>query len=278
MTEREQDDIRYRQIIAGMTLMDDEFMTVFFSKRPDLVEYVIRIILERDDLRVIESKTQYEYRGVTTRSVRMDIRAVDDAGRVYDIEIQRSEDGSGERRARMYSSTLDRDLLKKSQDFDELVDTYVIFITDRDRYKEGFPVYHIDRTIAELSHRGFGDGAHILYVNGEYQNTTEPIGRLMHDFHEKRASEMLCPPLAEQVRYYKETEGGVENMNNELREFWEEKTRKAVEKAEKRAERSKAIKTAKRMLASNKYSLEEIAEINDLTLEEVKALASQRTA
>ena len=32
------------------------------------------------------------------------------------------------------------------------------------------------------------------------------------------------------------------------------------------------------MLASNKYSLEEIAEINDLTLEEVKALASQRTA
>ena len=278
MTEREQDDIRYRQIIAGMTLMDDEFMTVFFSKRPDLVEYVIRIILERDDLRVIESKTQYEYRGVTTRSVRMDIRAADDAGRVYDIEIQRSEDGSGERRARMYSSTLDRDLLKKSQDFDELVDTYVIFITDRDRYKEGFPVYHIDRTIAELSHRGFGDGAHILYVNGEYRNTEKPIGRLMHDFHEKRASEMLCSPLAEQVRYYKETEGGVENMNNELREFWEEKTRKAVEKAEKRAERSKAIKTAKRMLASNKYSLEEIAEINDLTLEEVKALASQRTA
>ena len=83
-----------------------------------------------------------------------------DAGRVYDIEIQRSEDGSGERRARgMYSSTLDRDLLKKSQDFDELVDTYVIFITDRDRYKEGFPVYHIDRTIAELSHRGFGGTA-----------------------------------------------------------------------------------------------------------------------
>ena len=274
MTEREQDDIRYRQIIAGMTLMDDEFMTVFFSKRPDLVEYVIRIILERDDLRVIESKTQYEYRGVTTRSVRMDIRAVDDAGRVYDIEIQRSEDGSGERRARMYSSTLDRDLLKKSQDFDELVDTYVIFITDRDRYKEGFPVYHIDRTIAELSHRGFGDGAHILYVNGEYRNTTEPIGRLMHDFQEKRASEMLCPPLAKQVRYYKETEGGVENMNNELREFWEEKTRKAVEKAE----RSKALKTAKRMLASNKYSLEEIAEINDLTIDEVKNLESQHTA
>ncbi len=274
MTEREQDDIRYRQIIAGMTLMDDEFMTVFFSKRPDLVEYVIRIILERDDLRVIESKTQYEYRGVTTRSVRMDIRAVDDAGRVYDIEIQRSEDGSGERRARMYSSTLDRDLLKKSQDFDELVDTYVIFITDRDRYKEGFPVYHIDRTIAELSHRGFGDGAHILYVNGEYRNTEKPIGRLMHDFHEKRASDMLCPPLAEQVRYYKETEGGVENMNNELREFWEEKTRKAVEKADHK----KSIETARYLLSIGKLSYKEISEASKLSVDEVKNLESQHTA
>ena len=278
MTEREQDDIRYRQIIAGMTLMDDEFMTVFFNKRPDLVEYVIRIILERDDLRVTESKTQYEYRGVTTRSVRMDIRAVDDAGRVYDIEIQRSEDGSGERRARMYSSTLDRDLLKKSQDFEELVDTYVIFITDKDRYGEGFPVYHIDRTIAELSHRGFGDGAHILYVNGEYRNTTEPIGRLMHDFHEKRAAEMLCPPLAEQVKYYKETEGGVENMNNELREFWEEKLEKARKQEREQAERRKTIEFAKSLIANGKLSYEEISNICHLTVDEVKQLASQRTA
>ena len=174
----------------------------------------------------------------------------------------------------MYSSTLDRDLLKKSQDFDELVDTYVIFITDRDRYKEGFPVYHIDRTIAELSHRGFGDGAHILYVNGEYRNTTEPIGRLMHDFHEKRASEMLCPPLAEQVRYYKETEGGVENMNNELREFWEEKTRKAVEKAD----HNKSIETARYLLSIGKLSYKEISEASKLSLDEVKNLESQHTA
>ena len=89
---------------------------------------------------------------------------------------------------------------------------------------------------------------------------------------------MLCPPLAEQVRYYKETEGGVENMNNELREFWEEKLEKARKQEREQAERSKAIKTAKRMLAGNKYSLEEIAEINDLTIDEVKNLASQRTA
>ena len=111
-------------------------------------------------------------------------------------------------------------------------------------------------------------------MNGEYRNTEKPIGRLMHDFHEKRASEMLCPPLAEQVRYYKETEGGVENMNNELREFWEEKTRKAVEKAE----RKNSIKTAKAMLEDSTLSYEKIAKYSGLTVDEVKELASQMTA
>ena len=85
---------------------------------------------------------------------------------------------------------------------------------------------------------------------------------------------MLCPPLAEQVRYYKETEGGVENMNNELREFWEEKTRKAVEKAE----RKKVMEFAESLLADGSLSYEKIATCTGLTVEEVKQLASQHTA
>ena len=86
---------------------------------------------------------------------------------------------------------------------------------------------------------------------------------------------MLCPPLAEQVRYYKETEGGVENiMNNELREFWEEKTRKAVEKAE----RKKSKEFAKSLIANGKLSYDEISDICHLTIDEVKQLASQHTA
>ena len=85
---------------------------------------------------------------------------------------------------------------------------------------------------------------------------------------------MLCPPLAEQVRYYKEPEGGVENMNNELREFWEEKTRKAVEKADHK----KSIETARYLLSIGKLSYKEISEASKLSVDEVKKLASQRTA
>lgn len=50
-------------------------------------------------------------------------------------------------------------------DCDELPETYVIFITEKDVLKAGFPVYHIERWIEETKEL-FNDDEHILYVNG----------------------------------------------------------------------------------------------------------------
>ena len=47
--------------------------------------------------------------------------------------IRDRDKGASVRRARFHSSVIDRTLLEKGEDFDALVDTYVIFITERDR-------------------------------------------------------------------------------------------------------------------------------------------------
>ena len=85
---------------------------------------------------------------------------------------------------------------KKGEDFDALVDTYVIFITERDRYGAGLPLYHVERTVTELKNKMFGDGAHIIYVNGAFRDLEHPVGRLMHDMNCTDPSEMLNPLLA----------------------------------------------------------------------------------
>lgn len=54
------------------------------------------------------------------------------------------------------------DVTGKGEDFDALVDTYVIFITEHDKYGAGLPLYHVERTVTELQHTAFGDGAHII--------------------------------------------------------------------------------------------------------------------
>jgi hypothetical protein len=92
-------------------------------------------------------------------------------------------------------------------------------------------LYHIERKITELDNALFEDGAHILYVNGEFQDIGHPIGRLMHDFHCSKAKEILNPILAQEVVYLKEAEGGREKMCKILEDMREEAAQIARESA-----------------------------------------------
>lgn len=179
------------------------------------------MILDRSDLNVIQVDTQAEYKNAARRSVRLDIRAVDAAGQIYDIEIQKSDDGALPQRARYYSGMIDSELLDKNDPFSALGQTYVIFITENDYFSAGCPIYHIERCIKELNDAYFGDGSHILYVNGAFRDATHPIGRLMHDFHCMTAEDMFYPVFAERVHYFKETERGYQTMSRVTEELME---------------------------------------------------------
>ena len=195
---------------------------------------------------------------------------VDAEGRILDIEVQRADKGASVRRARFHSSVIDRTLLEKGEDFDALVDTYVIFITEHDKYGAGLPLYHVERTVTELQHTTFGDGAHIIYVNGAFRDLEHPVGRLMHDMNCTDPNKMLNPLLAKEVRYLKETEGGRSQMCRAFEEVARESARDA--------EYQKAVRTAKKMLALGQLNLETIAECTELSLDEVKALADKKPA
>ncbi len=266
LTEHEKD----LQRIANFRLMDDTFMSEVFDENIKAVTLILNIIGERNDMKVIKAETQSEYKSAAMRSIKLDVRAEDAAGKVYDIEIQRSDRGSGVKRARFHSSMIDRTLLEKNQDFDEIADTYVIFITENDKYDKEFPMYHIERRIEELNYESFADGLHIIYVNGEYQNTENPVGRLMHDFNCKNAGDMILPELAESVRYFKETEGGRNHMCRAIEEMREETWLKA--------KHQNAVENALKMIAGGKLSIEDISEYSGLTLEEVKELARRQSA
>lgn len=265
---------RYLELIAGLRLIDDNFFSEALDGKIAPVQYILNTILEREDLRVLHTEAQVEYKSATKRSIKLDIRAVDTEGRVMDIEIQRSEQGAGVRRARFHSSMIDRTLLDKGDDFEDLVDTYVIFITEKDKFGAGLPLYHVERTIPELNHMAFGDGAHIIYVNGEFRDLENPIGRLMHDMNCTDADEILNPLLAEEVRYLKETEGGRVQMCRAFEEIAFEAAKEAAEKAKHDAN----VEAALKMLALSQMSLETIAQCVDLPLDEVKELAQKKPA
>lgn len=251
------------QRLRGLRLIDDDFMAAVFEDRV-CAEFLLQIILKREDLTVREVHGQYGIKNLQGRSVRLDILAVDEQDRAYNIEIQRSDRGASEKRARYNSSLLDANLTEAGSDYDALNETYVIFIAENDVLKAGLPIYHINRTIEETG-AVFNDQAHIIYVNSQIKDETA-LGKLMHDFFCTEAKDMYYSVLADRVHYFKQDEKGVATMC------------KAMEEMRNETIRERNIEIAMAMLASKKLSCEDIASFSGLSIEEVKELANKKTA
>lgn len=267
--ERRRADAHNR--IQDLTLFNDDFMSKVFEDL-NCVELLVRIILDRDDLKVIKSNIQFVIKNLQGRSVRFDIFAVDGDKRIYDIEIQRSNEGASMKRARYNSSLIDANMTEPGEKLEMLNESYVIFITENDVMGYGLPVYHIDRMIREVM-AAFDDAAHIIYVNGQIRDETA-LGRLMHDFSCKSADDMYYSVLADRVRYFKEDVKGEEFMTD----LWEESKREAAREAARETAREVTREIAKNLLKMGKHSYEEIASATKLTVDEVKALDVKKTA
>ena len=193
-----------------------------------------------------------------------DILAVDEQNRAYNIEVQRSDRGASEKRARYNSSLLDANLTYSGSSYDALNEAYIIFITENDVLKAGLPIYHIHRVVEETG-AVFNDQSHIIYVNSQIKDESA-LGKLMHDFFCTDAKDMFYPVLAERVQYFKQDAKGVATMC------------RAMEEMRNETVRERNIEIAKTMLASKKLSYEDIALFSGLTVDEVKSLDAKKPA
>lgn len=203
-------------------------MSKVFEDDKEATELLLSIILNRNDLIVTESKGQVSIKNLRGRSVRLDIKATDKSGKLYNIEVQRADDGACEKRARYYSAVLDTNFLLPKMDFEELPETYVIFITEHDVLGRGLPLYTIERTVQEDS-KIFADKAHIIYVNGENKEDTA-LGKLMHDFACKVPENMNYELLRNRTKYYKREDKGVNKMCKIMEDLKQESIKEGQQK------------------------------------------------
>jgi len=240
--ERErQEDL---QRLRGLRTIDDDFMRCLFKDNVPLAELVLRIITGKPDLIITDCQTQKDMKRLAgARSVCLDAYGVDSENRKYDLEIQREDRGADPHRARYHSSVMDIENLDAGQEFGELPDTYTIFITEKDFYKKGEPLYIVER-INLTTGKNFEDGEHILYVNGEYRGDSE-LGKLMHDFHCIEADDMNFDLMAERTRYLKENPKGVSEMC------------KAMEEMRNEAAERVLIQTIRNLMETMKWSAEQ---------------------
>ena len=225
---------RYREILKDLTLMSDSFMRAVL-KNPKCTEEVLRIILNKDQLQVVDQRLQADYKNLQGRSAILDCVAMDSDHNLYNVEIQQKREGASPKRARYHSGLLDMNFLEPGEVYQKLPTSYVIFITETDALGYHLPIYHISRKIRENG-KDFPDSAHIIYVDSKNQEDTE-LGRLMHDFHCKSPEEMYHSVLQKQVFQLKRTREGVNFMCREMDKIYRDGERVGEKIGQERGEK-----------------------------------------
>ncbi len=210
------DQEKYFEWLSRARLIDDAFFVLCFADNVPCVEYILQIILDKNDLEVKSVEMQKTIENIYGRSVRLDVFATDDGGKMYNIEVQRTDAGAVPNRARYNSAMLDYHKLKQGEPFKVLPESFVIFITENDVLKGGKIIYHIERIVKETGKK-FGDGTHIIYVNGSYKDDSgSQLGDLIHDFFCINPADMRLKILAERAAFVRSNKGWELNKMNPL--------------------------------------------------------------
>lgn len=187
------------ETVKSYTYMTDRFMTMAFDK--PVAQHILSVIMGKN-LIVKSVKSQPVEDNFFSRSCRFDVLAEDSNGKIYNIEVQNSNEGAVPRRARYNCEKLDELVIRKGMAYNDYPETYIIFITQNDVLGDGLPIYHIRRHIEENG-KLFDDGQQIIYVNGENTDTSTALGQLMADMQQKDAAKISNKILADKMNILK---------------------------------------------------------------------------
>ena len=223
-------DSEIKQVIRSLCMMNNRFMNFMLDDNKKAAQVFLRVILGDDKIKVRNVRIQSFIQNIYGHSSQLDILAQDSQGRYFNVEVQRSDEGAPARRARFYSSILDTHFLQPGKLYEELPDTYVIFITENDVLHDNLPLYNIRRRIDENA-KCFEDGSRIIYVNSQRRDDTA-LGKLMQDLYCTEPKNLHYHEFAERMEFLKYSKEGEEKMTDVIEEYAARKAEAAAKAVE----------------------------------------------
>ena len=223
-----------------------------------------------------------------SRGIRLDVY-VKDSNRIFDIELQTTNERNLELRTRYYQGVMDIDELEKGELFSDMKESYIIFICMFDPFGADIPIYTVKQTFEENEKLVFDDKTHKIFYN------VNAFEKLSNDVETKAFLKYLCKHQSTS-KFTESLERAVyKNKGNQhwrkdymtlaynlslaAREAAAEAREKALKEGRKegislgiiQGEHKKAIETAKNALSMN-LTLEQVANLTGLSIEEIEKL------
>lgn len=189
--------------------IDDVFFEAL-AQNKEVCQEMLRVILEDDKLIVDSVITQSSESNLYGRSVRLDALCTLGNGTKCNIEVQRADNDDHLRRARFNAASITVKESNPGERFGDVVELYVVYISEFDFLKGGKTIYHVDKILRETG-EVVDDGQHEIFVNTVIDDGTD-ISDLMACFMKKEVKNPKFPALSAEVARLKESEGGAQTM------------------------------------------------------------------
>ena len=151
--------------LEELTITDD-FMFGAVMRDPrrckPLLELILDVRIQHIEYPELQKFISERY---DSKSIRLDVYVEDDAGTVYDIEIQTTSKKHLPQRVRYYQGLIDLSILEKGEDYRALRKSYVIFIATYDPFGKGRFVYTFENRCKENLDLPLGDDAVKIVLN-----------------------------------------------------------------------------------------------------------------
>ena len=125
-----------------------------------------------------------------------------------------------------------KETLRKGRDYSELPERYIFYISRKDIWKDGYPVYEEEKRFRQTGKK-HNDGSHLIYVNAEIDDGSR-IAKLMKYFKTADPFDDSEGELSKRVRFLKTEEGGIEIMCEIMERIREEGRESGMKESHKK--------------------------------------------
>ena len=151
----------------------DDFMFCKAMQNPDLCKGLIEMILADTIGKITYISIQHNLKNYEqAKSVRFDVLVQTENGNLYDVEMQVSNEKNIPKRIRFYQAAIDISFLDKGNFYNDLNDSFIIFICLFDIIGKNRPVYTFKNLCIEDKNISLQDGTKKVIINADAFNNT----------------------------------------------------------------------------------------------------------
>lgn len=260
--------------LSDLTFADDYMFCKVLQRNMDLTKEILEVILEREITKIdLAAKQEVIDPFLDSKSVRFDIYLKGD-DEIYDVEMQTTNKADLILRSRYYLSANDLDCLKKGEKYQKLPKSFIIFICTFDPFDMGYNKYVSEERLFGNEH----DITALVKYDAKYQkiylnastilSDNDSLSNFLNYVNNSKVSDELTSKLNSEVL---DLQHNVKEAKTYM--FLQEKYDYYFEKGIGQGKIEKTQEFAIKLLKETpQFSLEKIADLTSLPLDEIKKL------